>query len=424
MKSPAEGRDGLLMKYVMLVGDGMGDVPIPELDGRTPLAAARTPAMDRLAAEGELLLVRTVPEGFPPGSDVANLSLLGYEPQECYTGRAPLEAASMGVAIGPGELAFRCNLVTVEYHPDGRITMLDYSAGHISTGESGRLIRAIGERCGTPSVRFHAGISYRHLMVLRGEAPAVETVPPHDHMDRDVTVFHRRYMENGTLRTVMECSRRVLADHPVNRERIRRGLRPANSIWLWGEGASPAMTPLARRYGIRGSLVSAVDLLKGIGVCSGLSVPRVDGATGYLDTNYEGKVAAALAGLEQGDFVLLHVEAPDEAGHQGNLADKVRAIEDFDSRIVAPMVRALEERGEPFRLVVTMDHYTPLSRRTHEAWPVPMLLYDSRGVAKKSGRPYTEEEVRQAVAENGLDLASGALFFDRFIRGGKEERHG
>ena len=406
------------MKYVMLVGDGMGDVPIAELGGRTVLAAARTPAMDRLAREGELLLVRTVPEGFPPGSDVANLSLLGYEPQECYTGRAPLEAASMGVEIGPGELAFRCNLVTVDFQADGSVTMRDYSAGHISTPESARLIRAIQERCAPAGIRFHAGISYRHLMVLRGEAPAIDTVPPHDHMDRDVTTFYRRYLQAEPLRTVMECSRQVLAEHPVNRERVGRGQRPANAIWLWGEGGSPAMEPLRTRFGIRGSLVSAVDLLKGIGVCAGLEVPEVEGATGYLDTNYEGKVAAALASLERGDFVLVHVEAPDEAGHQGNLAAKSRAIEDFDARIVAPMVRALEQRGEPFRLVVTMDHYTPLSRRTHEDWPVPMLLYDSRHPGQGSGLPYTEEDVHRAVRESGLELESGAAFFDRFIRGG------
>ncbi len=412
------------MKYILLVGDGMGDVPIPELGNRTPLAAAATPAMDRLAAAGEPLLVRTVPAGFPPGSDVANLSLLGYDPRECYTGRAPLEAASMGVAIGPGEIAFRCNLVTVDHNADSTVTMRDYSAGHISTRESTQLVRAIQEACGSDLVRFHPGIGYRHLMVLGGGAPAITTVPPHDHMDRDVTRFYNQYLRSERLGAVMECARGVLADHPVNRERIRRGERPANSIWLWGEGGSPDMEPLRARYGIGGSLISAVDLLKGIGVCAGLDVPEVAGATGYLDTNYEGKVQAALEALDRGDFVLVHVEAPDEAGHQGVLADKLRAIGDFDARIVAPMVRALEERGEPFRLVVTMDHYTPLARRTHEDWPVPMLLFDSRGVDRAGGRPYTEEDVRQAVAENGLALESGPDFFDRFVRGGREGRHG
>ncbi|MFP7754658.1 cofactor-independent phosphoglycerate mutase [Thermodesulfobacteriota bacterium B35] len=411
------------MKYVMLVGDGMGDMPVPELSGRTPLAAARTPAMDALARRGELLLVRTVPEGFPPGSDVANLSLLGYDPRSCYTGRAPLEAASMGVEIGPDELAFRCNLVTLDFHEDGTITMLDYSAGHISSDEGTRLVRAIQERCGTGSIRLYPGISYRHLLILRGETPQISTVPPHDHMDRDVTAYYARYLEAGSLGPLMECAHSVLADHPVNRERIRRGLRPANAIWLWGEGGSPAMETLAERFGLSGSLVSAVDLLKGIGILSGLDVPDVEGATGYLDTNYEGKVQAALAALAKGDFVLIHVEAPDEAGHQGLLADKIRAIEDFDARIVAPMVRALEAGDEPFRLVVTMDHYTPLSRRTHEDWPVPMLLYDSGGVARASGRPYTEADAREAVAASGLELASGTDFFRYFIRGG-EEGHG
>jgi len=403
------------VKYILLIGDGMGDVPLERLAGRTPLEAASTPFMDRLARGGELLTVRTVPRGYPPGSDVANLSLLGYEPELYYTGRAPLEAASMGVRLGPDDLAFRCNLVTVERGADGSLVMIDYSAGHISTPESHRLVRAIAEACASDRVRFHAGVSYRHLLVHRGGLEGLRTVPPHDHLDQDVTAFYREYARFPHLARVVDRAAEVLAGHPVNRDRCRRGERPANFIWLWGEGKSPAMEPMRQRYGIGGSLISAVDLLKGLAVCLGLRVVEVEGATGYLDTNYAGKAAAALAALAGDDLVVVHVEAPDEAGHQGSLEDKVRAIEDFDARIVGPILTGMEERREPFRLVVTMDHYTPLERRTHESWPVPLVLYDSRGVARPSGRPYSEAEVAAAVERGGPALESGPEFFHRFL---------
>jgi 2,3-bisphosphoglycerate-independent phosphoglycerate mutase len=404
------------MKYILIIGDGMGDEPIAELGGKTPLEAAATPVMDRLAREGEQMLVRTVPKGYPPGSDVANLSLLGYEPEKYYTGRAPLEAASMGVDIGADELAFRCNLVTLE-RQDGRIIMRDYSAGHITTPESTVLIQAVQERCGSERLRLYPGISYRHLLVLRGVPPELKTVPPHDYLDQDVTGFYNEYLQTDYLRALFAESAAVLAEHQVNRERIQQGKNPANSLWLWGEGKSPDMKPLSERFGITGSLISAVDLLKGLGVYAGLQVPEIEGATGYIDTNYAGKVEAAIAALATGDIAIVHLEGPDEAGHQGSLADKVQAIEDLDSKIVAPIVASLKESGEPFRLVVCMDHYTPLSLRTHVDWPVPVLLYDSRGVARASGRSYSEANAGIAAEENGLSLASGALFFDRFIRG-------
>ncbi|HEB70209.1 MAG TPA: cofactor-independent phosphoglycerate mutase [Desulfobulbus sp.] len=404
------------MKYILIIGDGMGDEPMDALGGKTPIEAADTPVIDRLARAGEQLLVHTVPAGYPPGSDVANLSLFGYEPEKYYTGRAPLEAASMGVKIGRDELAFRCNLVTVD-RQDDRMIMLDYSAGHITTTESTALIEAIQECCGTERVHFYPGISYRHLMILKGEPPKLNTVPPHDYMDRDVSGFYNAYLQVDYLKILLEKTAAVLAEHPVNRERIRRGKNPANGIWLWGEGKSPAMETLTERFGIRGSLISAVDLLKGLGICAGLAVPEVEGATGYIDTNYEGKVEAALQALHSGDLAIVHLEGPDEAGHQGALADKVQAIRDLDSRVVAPIVASLEQSGEDFRLVVTMDHYTPLALRTHVDWPVPMLLYDSRGVDRPSGRSYSEANARAAVGENGLELASGADFFNRFIRG-------
>lgn len=404
------------MKYILLIGDGMGDVPIPALQNRTPLEAAATPTMDRLAPQAEMLRVRTVPEGYPPGSDVANLSLLGYEPERYYTGRAPLEAASMGVELTADETAFRCNLVHVDRPDDGRLVMVDYSSGHISTEESRQLIDALQAECGNDLLHLYPGVSYRHLLVYGGALPqGFVTVPPHDHSDQDVQGFFQAYQQVAVFPPLLERAAAVLRDHPVNRERERQGKRTANAIWLWGEGKRPAMETLEQRFGIRGGLISAVDLLKGLGVLGGLRVIEVPGATGYLDTNYQGKAEAALAVLSEEDFVLVHVEAPDETGHQGLAPEKVQAVADFDQRIVAPIVEEMERRGEPFRLVVTMDHYTPVHRRTHEDWPVPMFLYDSRGVAKPSGRTYTEANVLAAVEENGLDLSSGAAFFRRFV---------
>jgi len=410
------------MKYILLIGDGMGDVAIPALDNRTPLEAAATPTMDRLARRSELLLVRTVPEGYPPGSDVANLSLLGYEPERYYTGRAPLEAASLGVEIGRDEIAFRCNLVHVDRRDDGSLIMVDYSSGHITTAESRQLIKALQAECGNEQLALYPGVSYRHLLVLRGDLPAgFTTVPPHDHSDQDVAGFFQAYQQAPALTDLLARAPEILAAHPVNQERERQGKRTANGIWLWGEGKRPAMETLDARFGIRGGLISAVDLLKGLGVLSGLEAIEVEGATGYLDTNYEGKARAALKVLESEDFVLVHVEAPDETGHQGLVREKVQAIEDFDSRIVAPIVEEMERRGEPFRLVVTMDHYTPIHRKTHEDWPVPMFLFDSRGLAAPANQTYTEAHVLAAVAENpALALPSGAVFFRRFVE--QEER--
>lgn len=407
------------MKYILLIGDGMGDTPVPALGNKTPLEAAHKPAIDRLCALAEPLLVCTVPPGYPPGSDVANLSLLGYEPENCYTGRAPLEAASMGLAVPPNGAAFRCNLVTVRYEDNDRLTMLDYSAGHISTAEAAELINAVQEACGTDKLRLYPGVSYRHLLMHQGAvSEGLHTVPPHDWMDKDVTEFYQQQLAVAYLADLLRGARAVLAEHPVNQKRLAAGKNPANALWLWGEGGKPAMAPLRLRYGVTGSLISAVDLLKGLGVCSGLEVLKVEGATGYLDTNYQGKAEAALNALWTQDFVLVHVEAPDEAGHQGAARDKVQAIEDFDSKIVAPIVAEMDRRGEEYRLVVTMDHYTPIARRTHEDWPVPMFLYDSRGTQKPSGVSYTETNIK-ATAEY---IESGAKFFARFIQ--HEAQHG
>ncbi len=398
------------MKYVILVGDGMGDLPRAELDGRTPLAAARTPAMDFVAENGALFLLRTVPHGYPPGSDVANLSLAGYLPEECYSGRAPLEAASMGVELADGEIAFRCNLVTMDRQGADGITMVDYSSGHISSAEARELIGVLARELDSDSVHFHAGISYRHLLVFGGAVDGLHTVPPHDYTGQKVDEHWRAYGAVPRLAALMARAPEILADHPVNRARRDRGLNPANSIWLWGEGKAPAMVTLEQQYGVSGALISAVDLLKGIGVCAGMKVINVPGATGYLDTNYEGKVAAALAALETKDLVFVHVEAPDEAGHQGLLAEKMQAIEDFDRRIVQPLLDGLA--GRDFRLAVAMDHFTPLAIRTHSDQPVPVAIYDSRlGRGQGCGLPYTEA----AGAASGRRLANGREFLQTLL---------
>ena len=404
------------MKYIILVGDGMGDLPLAELGGKTPLEAASTPAMDSLCRQGELFLLRTIPKGMPPGSDIANLSLLGYEPQEFYTGRAPLEAASMGIELAEGETAYRCNLVTLERSGADSLKMVDFSAGHIPTSESRLLINGLQEELGSDLFHFYPGISYRHLMICKNSLFGLQTVPPHDYIGQDVSEYWKRYLQFPALHSLLESACKLLDKHPVNRQRIEKGLSAANAIWLWGEGKAPVMPTLEKRFGLKGSLISAVDLLKGIGVYGGLDIIKVEGATGYLDTNYEGKAAAALASAAQQDFVFVHVEAPDEAGHQGSIADKIRAIEDFDSQIVKPVFEGLKAMaGNPeFRLVVCMDHLTPISIRTHSALPVPVLLYDSRKQGTKSGLTYSEKNGEKT----GTLLSGGVEFFNKLLQMG------
>jgi len=378
------------MKYLILVGDGMGDLPMPELNNLTPLESAGTPMLDALCKEGELFLTRTVPKGYPPGSDVANLSLLGYRPDQYYTGRAPLEASAMGITLEEDETAFRCNLVTLEQN-NSALKMVDYSAGHISSAEAAELINAIQNTCGNEKFRLYPGINYRHILVVKGSYPTMDTVPPHDYIGRDVSDAWQRYLQDPAWKNLVNDALQVLANHPVNTKRIAEGKNPANGIWLWGEGKLPSMPTLQQLFGISGSLISAVDLLKGLGVNAGLEILNIPGATGYIDTNYKGKADAALHCLLEKDFVFVHVEAPDEAGHQGSLQDKLQAIEDFDSKITTPIIEGLRERGETFRVIATMDHYTPLSLRTHIDNPVPVLLYDSRNTENGCGLTFSEK---------------------------------
>ncbi len=354
------------MKLVVLLGDGMADLPLPALQGRTPLQAARKPHMDALAKRGRSGLVRTVADGFSPGSDVANLSVMGYDPARHYTGRAPLEAAAMGVALGPSDIAFRCNFVTVE---NG--IMKDYSAGHITSEEGRELIEAL--RPLVPGGRLYSGVSYRSLLVLQAGGEAVCT-PPHDISDQPVAEHLPRGPDADLLIRLMEVARPVLESHPVNLRRLATGRRPANAIWLWGQGPAPSMPSFAEMHGLQGAIISAVDLLKGIARYAGMRVIEVAGATGNIDTNYEGKVQAALQALSEQDFVYLHIEAPDEAGHEGDVDLKVRAIELFDERVVGPVVQGIEKSGQKWRILLLPDHATPISIKTHSCDPVPFTI--------------------------------------------------
>ncbi|MDD2901042.1 MAG: cofactor-independent phosphoglycerate mutase [Syntrophales bacterium] len=396
------------MKYVILVGDGMGDYPIAELGGRTPLEAAATPHLDELARQGELGLARTIPDGMEPGSDIANLSIIGYDPARYHTGRAPLEAAALGVALGPEEVAFRCNLVTLRQEKTD-IFMEDYAAGHISNEEAKELITALDAALGKDGRRFYPGVSYRHLLVWREGRADWRTYPPHDWTGREVGQL---MVEDGPERPLWKLIREswaVLQDQEVNRRRLAQGKKPATSIWLWGQGRPPQLPTLEEHFGLTGAVISAVDLIRGIGLYAGLKPILVPGATGYLDTNYAGKVAAALEALKTMDLVFIHVEAPDEAGHSGELKLKLQAIEDFDAKVVGPLANGLKTLGD-HRLLVLCDHFTPIAVRTHTMEPVPFVLFDSR-INGDQLQFYTENDAR----ETGLLLEQAADLLPRLL---------
>ncbi len=366
------------MKYVVIIGDGMADRPLKELDGKTPLQVAFTPNMDKLAKKGILGMVRTIPEGFSPGSDVANLSILGYDPKVYYSGRAPLEAASMGIHLEDSDVAYRCNLVTIKYSKTHtRAIMEDYSAGHISTEEAKELIDSINDALGDDEIKFYPGISYRHLMIWKNGEVDIECIPPHDIMGKEIADYLPRGKGDEFLRALMERSVEILESHPVNRKRISEGKPPANSIWLWGQGRRPSIPTFQEKYGISGALVSAVDLTKGLGIYAGFEILKVPGVTGYIDTNYTGKAEYSLKALERHDFVYIHVEAPDEAGHSGDLKIKIKAIEDFDTMLVGTLLRGIKT-FEDYRILLMPDHPTPIEVRTHTTEPVPFVIYDSR----------------------------------------------
>ncbi|MGO8762880.1 MAG: cofactor-independent phosphoglycerate mutase [Desulfobaccales bacterium] len=394
------------MKYVILVGDGMGDYPMAELGGKTPLQAAVTPLLDELARRGELGLARTIPPSMEPGSDIANLAIMGYDPQRYHTGRAPLEAAALGVDLSPVEVAFRCNLVTLRVDHDG-IFMEDYSAGHISSEEAREIIQVLDSSLGQEGRRFYPGVSYRHLLVWTQGDAAWRTYPPHDWTGQEVG-----HLMAGDARPLWDLTRAswpILKDYEINRRRLAQGKKPATSIWLWGQGRPPQMPTLKERFHLTGAVISAVDLIRGIGKYAGLKAILVPGATGFLDTNYAGKVAAALDALKEVDLVFVHVEAPDEAGHSGELKLKLQAIEDFDAKVVGPMRAGLDQQGD-YRLLVLCDHLTPLALRTHTAEPVPFILYDSRNPGDQA-RSYSEAAAKDA----GLLLDQGADLLPRLL---------
>ena len=366
------------MKYVVILGDGMADLPIEALGGKTPLEYADTPAMDALAAEGEIGMVHTIPDGMKPGSDTANLSVLGYDPKKYYSGRSPLEALSIGVDMKTTDVAMRCNIVTLsedeEYYEERRI--IDHSADEISTEEAAQLLMAVRRELETETYKFYVGTSYRHLLIW-DHGQVQELVQPHDVLGQTIGQY---LPKDEHLREMMKKSYDILVNHPVNLERKRKGLRPANSCWFWGAGTRPALSSFEEKNHLRGAMVSAVDLLKGIAVGASMKVIQVEGANGGLNTNYEGKAKAAVDALtkEGYDFVYVHVEAPDEMGHQGSVEKKVQAIEYLDARVIAPVRKGLEEAGEDFRMLVLPDHPTPIAIRTHTGDDVPYLLYDSR----------------------------------------------
>jgi 2,3-bisphosphoglycerate-independent phosphoglycerate mutase len=397
------------MKYIILLGDGMADFPLEELGGKTPLEYAHTPFMDRVAKEGTLGMIDTIPTGFSPGSDVAIISLLGYDPVECYTGRGPLEAANMGVQLGVDDIAFRCNLVTLT--GDAEYMMEDFTAGHITTEEAKRIISDIDNDLGSSNFQFYPGVSYRHLFVWRYGKADLETTPPHDITGNAIKDYLPRGEGMEEIRRLMERSQVFLRDHPVNRLRIAKGKRPANSIWLWGQGRAPKFAKLTDKYGLKGGMISAVDLLNGIGIYAGLKVMRVDGATGYVDTNYNGKARTALHALKEADFVFVHVEAPDEMGHEGNVAGKIRAIEDFDEKIVGAILNEIYGLS-PFRLLVLSDHPTPISLRTHSSDPSPFAVLSSdKHENLRNGLTFSEK----SAMRNGVKVSPGYLLMDHFI---------
>ena len=402
------------MKYVVVLADGMADVPIEELGGKTPLEYAATPCMDELAARGSVGMVRTVPDGMKPGSDVANLAVMGYNPLDCYSGRSPLEALSVGVSMKKTDVVFRCNLVTLsEDEPYEEKVIIDHSSGEISSEDAAVLMDAVREAFQNEQFRFYNGTSYRHITIWdNGELLELEA--PHDHLGQVIGQF---LPENKLFFEMMKKSFDVLNNHPLNIKRAKDGKNKANSLWFWGAGTKPSLQNFREKTGLSGTMISAVDLLKGIAYGSGMDVVNVEGATGSLDTNYYGKASAAIKALldDDKDFVYIHIEAPDEMGHQGNLYHKIEAIEHIDQKVVSSVKNALDHAGVEYRILVLPDHPTPIHLRTHTADPVPYVLFDSRSTNEKEA---TFSEI--AAMQSGVFCEDGYRLLDMFIN--REDR--
>lgn len=398
------------MKYIVILGDGMADEPLEVLGGKTPLEYAKTPTMDLLAGKGEMGLAKTVPDSMKPGSDVANLAVLGYDPSKNYSGRSPLEALSVGVAMGNEDVALRCNLVTLSQNEDyDQKTIIDHSAGEISTQDADALMDTIREHFNNEMFQFYTGTSYRHITLWK-QGRVLDLAQPHDHLGEKISAY---LPAEQCFRDMMEKSYQLLNDHPINQKRAAEGKNKANSLWFWGAGTKPSLMDFTQKTGLKGAMISAVDLLKGIAVGAGMQVVDVPGANGSLHTNYEGKAKAAVkAVLEDGcDFAYIHVEAPDEMGHQGSVENKIKSIEYLDSRVVAVVKEQMDASGEPYRLLITPDHPTPIRCRTHTADPVPYIIYDST-LQRKGVAAYNEKE----AAATGVYEPEGYKLLDRLLK--------
>ncbi len=403
------------MKYVVVLYDGMADYPVEALGGKTPMQKANKPIFDSLAKRGEVGLVRTIGEGLKPGSEIGNLTVMGYDPRKYFTGRSPLEAISIGVKMADDDISLRCNLVTLsdEENYDDK-TMVDYSAGDISSEEAAKIIKTVQQNFGGGEFDFYSGVSYRHCLIFhKGTTDLGTMTPPHDISGRVVGSYISTSPNAQKLTSLMRKSYDLLKDHPVNIERIKQGKRPANSIWLWGEGTKPTLPPFSELYGVKGTVISAVDLLKGIGIAAGMQTPEVEGATGYIDTNFEGKANAAVDALKKDcDFAYIHIEAPDECGHRYEPENKVKAIEYIDSRVLPIVIKGLEEIGEDYKIMILPDHPTPLSTRTHASDPVPYMIYQ-KSKEKDSGVESINEE---SAKKTGNFIDAGYELMNKFIK--------
>lgn len=402
------------MKYIVILGDGMADYPMPQLNNMTPLQYAKKPNMNFMAKNGQVGMVKTILEGMPPGSDVANLSVIGYDPRQYYTGRSPLEAVSMGIKLSETDVTLRCNLVTLSDNKDYREkTMVDYSSDEISSQEAFELISEVNNHFKTDDIVFYPGISYRHCMVWKDGPMGYKLAAPHDILGRRIAQYLPQGENSMILLEMMAESNNFLKNHPVNKERMARGLNPANSIWLWGEGRKPTLPKFYDKYGLKGSVISAVDLIKGIGICAGLKPVDVEGATGNMHTNFKGKAEAALKELEAGmGFVYIHIEAPDECGHRYEIENKVKSIELIDSLVVGPILEAMKS-CQQYKVLILPDHPTPLPLRTHTSEPVPFVIYSGNNPQKLSGvNGYDEIQ----AGSTGLFIEEGYTLMDFFIK--------
>lgn len=403
------------MKYLILVPDGAGDDPIEMLGGKTPLEVASLPVMNRLASMGEVGTVATIPEGVPPGSDAANLSVMGYDPSIYLTGRSPLEAVSIGIDMSETDVAFRTNLVTLDgegVYDD--LIIKDHASGDITTEEADQLIQAVNQAFADHAIQFYTGTSFRHCMIVHDGEIGQELTPPHDVLGRRAGDYLPKGPGSEMIDDMMRKSYDILNHHPVNEARRAKGLNPANSLWIWGQGKKPALSSFQEKYGIAGSAISAVDLIKGIALCAGLHAIDVEGATGTLHTNYEGKAKAAIERFRAGDdFIYLHVEGPDECSHQGNLEEKIQCLQEIDQRVLKPIWEYLESQEEPYRILVLPDHKTPIRIRTHSSEPVPFVLFDSTKIKE----PQPENGFNEVSGAKGMVFDSGHQLADYFFQG-------